>query len=578
MSLLKQITKPVREMFADQGSGHAAEDSTKRKFVVTLKGGPDGSEIEKNVKAYSITDIKAHFGTKFISAELHPDEAGTRSDFTHPDDEDDDRTADEVDADDTDLDEAMTTPDGRKKKDFDFKRLMAGAMSRDEYNKKWKVGKYAEPKSKLAGPGGVYQNLLVKLGEAASECKPPAGLDAEERYAYRKGWQNPDDTPEDWEFKSNSKQGKAFMRGRMDCRSLDESKEGPGFYIVGGRPGEWEVVDGPFADKEKAAPALRKHNGSGEDFTARFFKQRPRKITEMAKRTTPAEFYKLAIAKHGIKNAGHMSWEMIKAVADGADILIPAYIRDNKIGRGVWDAKPKDMKAAAHEPSIAKTDEPKAEPKPPSKDAFDRTVSRMAADAMTKSTPVKKEEPKGAPVPEKKDHYEKHDFPDVEFAWTTSYSEPRELYAAIKQHHSVEHTDTQRVQVGKSSTGRFGIVLATYYILKKGTQDVLGRWTVTGGDKIPGRGMVAYGEGNIALSKKAQKNRDDNMYGFLIKPQHGSPFVSVGTQNSHGPWDKFSAEANVRDKYEHYAYDDEFGHGTISVVKVVKKNGKWERA
>ena len=37
---------------------------------------------------------------------------------------------------------------------------------------------------------------------------------------------------------------------------------------------------------------------------------------------------------------------------------------------------------------------------------------------------------------------------------------------------------------------------------------------------------------------------------FLIKPQHGSPFVSVGTQHSHGPWDKFSAEANVRDKYD----------------------------
>jgi hypothetical protein len=575
MSLLKQITKPVREMFADQGSGHAAEDSTKRKFVVTLTG-KDGAEVEKNVKAYSITDIKAHFGQAFVSAELHPDEAGTSSDFTHSDDEDDDRTSDEVDADDTDLDEAMTTPDERKKKDFDFKRLMAGAMSRDEFNKKWKVGPHAPKPPKLAGPGGVYKNLLVKLGEAAApegeypvgttviyktihrghymmskvksvranalllvngatiepkavvstdpqewkdkysleeaaaECKPPAGLDAEEKFAYRKGWQNPDDTPEDWEFKSSSKQGKAFMRGRMDCKGLDEGV-----------------------------------------------------ITEMAKRTSPAEFYKLAVAKHGIKNAGHMSWAMIKGVADEADILIPAYIRDNKIGRGVWDAKPKDMKAAAHEPVIAAKEEPKAAPK-----------------AEPKVEPKKDEpkEPKGAPVPEKKPYHEKHDFPEAEFAWTTTYSEPRELYAAIKQHHGVEHSDTERVQVGKSSTGRHGVVLAAYYILKKGTQDVLGRWTVTGGDKIPGRGFVSYGEGNIALSKKAQKNRDDNMFGFLIKPQHGSPFVSVGTQHSHGPWDKFSAEANVRDKYEHYAYDDDFGHGTIQVVKVVKKNGKWERA
>lgn len=329
MKLIQSITKPVSEMFADQGSGHSEEESTKRKFIVTIKGA-DGSEVEKKCKAYSITDIKHHFGDKFVDAELHPDEKRYASD----DEEDDDRTADEMDADaeddseptrpmpkqrarnaaeagrgpspkDAGVQEAMTTPEERKKKDLDFQRLMAGAMTRDDFKK--------------------------------------------------------------------------------------------------------------------------------------------------------------------------------------------------------------------------------------------------------------------------------HDF-DVEFAWTTTYSEPRDLYAAIKQHHGVEHADTERKQVGKSSTGRFGVVLATYYIVKKGTMDVLGRWTVTGADKIPGRGFVSYGDGNIAMSKKAIKNRDDNRYGFLIKPQHGSPYISVGTQHSHGPWDGFSAKANVQDKYQHFEYDDEFGHGTIQVVKVVKKDGKWVRA
>lgn len=572
MKLIQQITKPVSEMFADQGSGHSESESTKRKFVVTIKGA-DGSEVEKNCKAYSITDIKHHFGDKFIDAELHPDEKRFASD--DEDEEDDDRTADEMDADEEpsrpmpkqrarnaaeagrgqsarDVKEGKVdfkaVAANRAKKDFDFQLMMAGAMKRDDFNKKWKLGKYAVPKNKLAGPGGVYKNLLVKLGEAA---------DATEGYGamvVKFGFQ------------------------RTKAAGTYRNKDVPGAGTIRiSQHGHWTHSDVGTTD------ATEDFEGTTVSSLERHLKAKGfggKKITEMAKRTTPAEFYKLAVKKHGEKNAGFMSWAMIKAVADEADILIPAYIRDNKIGRGVWDAKPKDMKAPAHEPSIATKEAPKAEPKAPSKDAVERTTSRMAADAMAKSTPAKKEapaEPKGAPVPEKKDHYEKHDF-DVEFAWTTSWSEPRELYAAIKQHHGVEHSDTERKQVGKSSTGRHGVVLATYYIVKKGTMDVLGQWTVTGADKIPGRGFVSYGSGHIAMSKKAIKNRDDNRYGFLIKPQHGSPYISVGTQHSHGPWDEFSAKANVQDKYQHFEYDDEFGHGTIQVVKVVKKNGKWERA
>lgn len=550
MKLIQQITKPVSEMFADQGSGHSEAESTKRKFIVTLKG-EDGQEIEKKCKAYSITDIQHHYGSKFVSAELHPDEKRFASD------DEEDEENDEGDEEPTrpapkqqarnaaeagrgqsarDFQGEAVSPSEKKKKDFDFQRMMAGAMSREEYNKKWKIGKHAPPKNKLAGPGGVYKNLLVKIGEA---------VDATEGYGAMV-------------VKFGFKRAKAAGTYR------NPSKPGAGTIRIS-QHGHWTHSDVGTTDATKdfegtTVSSLERHL-KAEGFVAESV------ITEMAKRTSPAEFYKMAVKKHGEKNAGYMSWAMIKAVADENDILIPAYIRDNKIGRGVWDSKPKDMKAPAHEPSIAKKEEPKVEPK----------AAEPAKVEPKKEAPKKAEEPKGAPVPEKKDHYEKQDF-DVEFAWTTTYSEPRDLYAAIKQHHGVEHTDTERKQVGKSSTGRFGVVLATYYIVKKGTMEVLGRWTVTGGDKILGRGFVAYGEGNIALSKKAIKNRDDNMYGFLIKPQHGSPYVSVGTQHSHGPWDKFSAEANVRDKYEHFAYDDEFGHGTIQVVKVVKKNGKWERA
>lgn len=68
------------------------------------------------------------------------------------------------------LEEAAKTPAQKR----DFKNVMAGAMSRDDYNKKHKLGKYAEKsgKSKL-DPTGVYHNLIkttneeVELEEAA---------------------------------------------------------------------------------------------------------------------------------------------------------------------------------------------------------------------------------------------------------------------------------------------------------------------------------------------------------------------------------------------------------------------------
>lgn len=67
----------------------------------------------------------------------------------------------ESDLNEEDLEESL-----KDKKDFDFQRVMAGAMDRDDYNKKYKIGKYKEDKNKLAGLGGIYKNLIVKIPEA----------------------------------------------------------------------------------------------------------------------------------------------------------------------------------------------------------------------------------------------------------------------------------------------------------------------------------------------------------------------------------------------------------------------------
>jgi hypothetical protein len=54
-----------------------------------------------------------------------------------------------------DLDEAQTP-----QQKFDFQKFLHGAMSQDEYNKKYKLGKYRPAGNKLAGPGGIYKNLV----------------------------------------------------------------------------------------------------------------------------------------------------------------------------------------------------------------------------------------------------------------------------------------------------------------------------------------------------------------------------------------------------------------------------------
>lgn len=63
-------------------------------------------------------------------------------------------------------------------------------------------------------------------------------------------------------------------------------------------------------------------------------------LDEMAKRISDDSFYQMAVRKYGQSGAESMSWDQIKAVATDNDVLIPAYIRGQKIGRGLWNAKP----------------------------------------------------------------------------------------------------------------------------------------------------------------------------------------------------------------------------------------------
>jgi len=76
----------------------------------------------------------------------------------------------------TPTDEAALT--GRQR--FDMDRVNAGAMSQDEYNKKYKLGKY-KVGSKTAMGGSLYKNLIKK--EEAEDAIDEATLSREQQRA-----------------------------------------------------------------------------------------------------------------------------------------------------------------------------------------------------------------------------------------------------------------------------------------------------------------------------------------------------------------------------------------------------------
>lgn len=63
-------------------------------------------------------------------------------------------------------------------------------------------------------------------------------------------------------------------------------------------------------------------------------------LDEMARRIDSNSFFNMAVDEYGADGAKSVTWDQIRAVADKNDVLIPAYIRSQKIGRGRWDATP----------------------------------------------------------------------------------------------------------------------------------------------------------------------------------------------------------------------------------------------
>ena len=73
-------------------------------------------------------------------------------------------------------------------------------------------------------------------------------------------------------------------------------------------------------------------------------------LLEMAKRASPDGFYKLGKEMYGAEKVKSLTWPEIKAIADKHDVLIPAYLRSQKVGRGRFNIVPADH-ADAKEPA-----------------------------------------------------------------------------------------------------------------------------------------------------------------------------------------------------------------------------------
>jgi hypothetical protein len=108
-------------------------------------------------------------------------------------------------------------------------------------------------------------------------------------------------------------------------------------------------------------------------------------LMEMAKRVDAQAFYKLMKAAYG-DGAKNVTWEQIKKVADESDVLIPVYIRNQKIGRGRWNAEPDSV-------DVVDSAEASPEDKGPEEDA-----PQDAAPKTSSSREIKKIEPKAPDV------------------------------------------------------------------------------------------------------------------------------------------------------------------------------------
>ena len=83
-------------------------------------------------------------------------------------------------------------------------------------------------------------------------------------------------------------------------------------------------------------------------------------VSEMAKRSTTDQFYKFAKDMYGAEKVKALKWPEVVAVGKKHDVLIPPYLRTQKVGRGLFNLVPADH--ADTKAPVAKKEEPKAAP------------------------------------------------------------------------------------------------------------------------------------------------------------------------------------------------------------------------
>lgn len=111
-------------------------------------------------------------------------------------------------------------------------------------------------------------------------------------------------------------------------------------------------------------------------------------LSEMAKRVTPDDFYKMAVKKYGAEKVRSVTMPEVVAVAKDNDVQVPGYVVKNKVGRAKFDLLPKGTEPTAKvDPKpVAKVDPKPAEKKKsePSEDDF-KAALRDVASAMKAS-------------------------------------------------------------------------------------------------------------------------------------------------------------------------------------------------
>ena len=76
-------------------------------------------------------------------------------------------------------------------------------------------------------------------------------------------------------------------------------------------------------------------------------------------------------------------------------------------------------------------------------------------------------------------------------------------------------------------------------------------------------------------ARKKSAPHPEKKYGLWVKPESGKPYLSIGTENSYGPWDKAAAVFAAQDKLHSFERDDEFGYGKVDVVEVMQSGNTW---